>query len=463
MKSNRFALFACLAATAFLTGCDDGPILPVEDPTTSTTTPLPNPTELFQWTTEEKQIGFSHAVDLYPTTAFLAEAGEPLATTTMPSVTYEYGGKTRTIDDYIAREKVTGLLVMKDGKIALERYEHGMDENTLWESFSVAKSIVSTLIGVALKEGKIGSLEDAVDDPRYIPELAGSAYHGVTIRNLLRMASGVQWRESEYEDPTSDAYYILATCLGNRTPGCTLDRILTLPRAIDEVTKQPVEQGKVWHYSTGEAYLSGLLLQRATGVSLSQYLEEKIWKPGKMEHEGVWIRESETGDDFGGIGFNATLRDYGRFAQFIMDNGLLANGTNPLPDNWVKDATTWFAPSAIPNFADNGQYGYMWWFYPAYDDGINNPSPLMTKTGPVPLQNTTSPTPVQLTNRTSDWTFSGYGIYGQMMAINQLERVIVIQWSTWDLADPTDLTVSPDDPYNEEGVFVNAVIDALHN
>jgi CubicO group peptidase (beta-lactamase class C family) len=353
--------------------------------------------------------------------------------------------------------------VLKDGKIALERYARGVTERTLWQSMSIAKSVVSTLVGIALKEGKIGSLDDAIDDARYIPELAGSAYQGVTIRNMLQMASGVEWRESPYEDPTSDAYYILATCIGNRTSGGTLDRMLGLRRVVDPVTGRPVEQGTVWHYSTGEAFLTGLLLQRATGVSIAQYLEQKLWKPAHMEHDGVWIRESDGGVSFGGIGFNATLRDYGRFGQLILNNGVLPNGQSLLPANWVKDATTWFAPSAIPGFADNGEYGYMWWFYPAWDDGINNPSPLTTKTGPVPLQNTTAPTAVQLTNRTSDWTFAGYGIYGQMLAINQREKVVLVQWSTWDLADPVDLTVSPEDPYNEESVFVNAVIDALHH
>lgn len=420
----------------------------------------PDPTKLFQWSTQEKITGFSHNSSIYATETFHAPLISSLVTKmTMPSVTYQYGGGTRTIDDYMVREKVSGLLVMKNGKIALERYANGMNENTLWESFSIAKSIVSTLIGAAVKDGKM-NLDTAIDV--YIPELAPSAYHGVTLRNILRMASGVQWKESEYEDPTSDSNYILAYCLGNKIPNCTLNRMISLPRAVDPLTGQPVPQGTVWHYNTGEAFLAGLALQRATGKTIGQYLESKLWKPLKTEDDGVWIRESTNGVSFGGIGFNATLRDYGRFAQFIMNGGYFSNNTTPLPANWVRDATTWFAPSAIPGFADNGQYGYMWWFYPAYDDGINNPSPLMTNTGPVALQNTTATTSVQLTNRTSDWTFSGYGIYGQMMAINQLEQVVVMQWSTWDLADPVDLTVSPDDPYNEEGVFVNAVINALH-
>jgi CubicO group peptidase (beta-lactamase class C family) len=422
---------------------------------------LPDPAELFQWSTKDKLVGYSHSADLYATETFHAGASVPLGKISMPLLTYEYAGKKRSIDDYMEREKVAGLLVLKNGKIALERYGPGIDKNTIWEMKSVGKSVVSTLIGIALKEGKIGSLNDAVDT--YIPELKGSAYEGVTILNLLRMTSGVEWNESPYGDPTSDSNYILAHCIGTRTEGCTLERILSLKRAIDPQTNQPAEQGNLWHYSTGEAYLSGLLLERATGKSIAQYLEEKIWKPAKMEHDGVWILESDGGTTFGGIGFNATLRDCGRFGQFILNNGVLPDGSNLLPPNWVKDATTWSAPSAIPYFADNGQYGYMWWFYPAWDDGINNASPLMTKTEAAQLQNTTAPGSVQLTGRTSDWTFSAYGIYGQLIAINQLENVVVVQWSTWEAADPVDLGDFPANPYNEESVFVNAVIDALHD
>lgn len=423
---------------------------------------LPDPTLLFEWTTQEKQVGFSHSTSIYATETVHAGPSTALPKISMPPVIYQYAGQFRNVDDYIASQKVTGLLVMKDGKIALERYAGGATALTLWESKSVGKSVLSTLVAIALKEGKIGSLDDAIDDNRYVPELQGSAYHGVTIRNLLRMASGVSWQESPYEDPSSDAHYILSTCIGERIPGCTLARLLSKTRAVDPATGQEIPQGTVWNYNTGEAFLVGLALQRATGQTIGQYLEQKIWKPAKMERDGAWILESNGGVSFGGIGFNATLRDYGRFANFILKNGQLPNGTNPLPANWVQSATTWFAPSAIPDFADNGQYGYMWWFSASYNDFINNPSPVKTKTGPVPLQNTTAPIAVKLSNRTSDWTFFGYGIYGQLIAINQLEGVVVVQWSTWDLADPLDLDVSPENPYNEENTFINAVINALH-
>lgn len=424
------------------------------------TNALPDPTELFQWSTMDKLVGFSHTKDIYASEAFHAGFSVPLEKINAPSFTYDYAGKKRTVDDYMEREKVAGLLVLKNGKIAIERYAPGIDKNTIWDSKSVGKSVVSTLIGIALKEGKIKSLNDAIDT--YIPELKGSAYDGVTIQNILRMASGVAWKESLYGDPTSDSNYILGHCIGTKTAGCTLERILSLKRAIDPATGQPVAQGTVWNYSTGEAFIAGLLLERATGKSIAKYLEEKLWKPAQMEHDGVWMLESNGGISFGGIGFNATLRDYGRFGQFILNNGQLPDGSNALPSNWVKDATTWFAPSAIPYFADNGQYGYFWWFYPAWDDGINTPLPLMTKTNSGQLQNTTAPASVQLTGRTSDWTFSAYGIYGQLISINQLENVVVVQWSMWENPDPVDLNEFPSDPYNEESVFVNAVIDALH-
>jgi len=420
----------------------------------------PDPAQLFQWTTDQKLYGFSHTADLYANEPFHAGKGSALIKDVPVKVNYQYGGTTRSVDDYVVSQKAAGLLVLKKGKVALEWYAPGINETTLWESKSVGKSVVSTLMGAALKEGKIKSLDDKVE--LYIPELKGSAYEGVTLRNMIRMASGVAWVEDPYEDPSTDANHILAAGLASGKAGNMLQYMKGLKRAVDKDGK-PVEQGTVWNYNTGEAFLSGLVVQRATGKTLSKYLEEKIWKPAQMEHDGLWILESKGGVSFGGIGFNATLRDYGRFAQFVLGNGVLPNGTSALPARWVQDATTWFGPSALPDFADNGQYGYMWWFSPAFDDEVNQAAPLTTKTGPVDVQKTTAKTSKVLSNRTSDWTFVAFGIYGQMIAINQLENVVVVQWSTWDNSDPVELEKFPTDPYNEESVFLNAVIDALHD
>lgn len=433
---------------------------------------FPDPTEVLTWNPPTRIVGASHSANIYATETFHAAPGcSPLPHMQAPNVKYVYHRKrneaatadaheVNDVDDYMRHENAVGLLVMKDGKIAIEKYAPGINEHTLWQSMSVAKSVVSTLVGCAVKDGTI-RLDATID--QYIPELKGSAYEGVLVQNILRMCSGVKWNE-DYEDPNSDGWYVLATVLGKRMKGATLERMRSLPRDTNPDTGRPYQQGEVWHYSTGEAYLMGLALERATGVSLAKYLERKIWQPAKMEQSGVWIKEADDGGCFGGIGFNATLRDYGRFAQLVLNNGVLPDGTHLLPDNWVKDATTWVAAknSPIPGFCDNGEYGYMWWFYPAWDDGYNVASPLTTKTGPVPLQNTTAPEAVQLTNRTSDWTFSGYGIFGQMMAINPIEKTIVIQFGTWPMPDPVNLEKYPQDLYNEESVFVNAVIDALH-
>ena len=140
-----------------------------------------------------------------------------------------------------------------------------------------------------------------------------------------------------------------------------------LSRAVDG-SNVPVAPGTVFHYSTGDAFLSGLVVQRATGMTLEQYLEQKIWQPFGMESDGNWW--SVNGMSFGGSGFSATLRDYVRFGLFVSQNGVLSDGTKVLPDNWINDAITWSSASASAGYADNGQYGYMWWFNPAYDNGL---------------------------------------------------------------------------------------------
>jgi CubicO group peptidase (beta-lactamase class C family) len=293
---------------------------------------------------------------------------------------------------------------------------------------------------------------------------------------MLYMQSGVAWNE-DYLNPSSDRNQI-TNCYVNRVPNCIVPYMASLPRAIDPNTGQPAVQGAVWNYSTGEGYLVGLAVQRATGESLAEFVEETVWKPYGMEHDGLWLRESNDGPDFGAAGFNATLRDYARFGKFVRDNGFVRNGPfgftaeprgedrgggyDALPAHWVRDAITWTASSAAPGYADNGQYGYFWWFNPAYDDGINMPLPLATKTS-APLQNSTASTVIPITGTTADWTFMALGIYGQMIAINQLENLVIVQWATWDLPDPTDVTVTPSDPYNEEAALANALCDALHD
>src|SRR5260221_8964886 len=180
----------------------------------------------------------------------------------LADLTFEVGDVRLSLSDYMARRRTAGLLILKHGEIALERYGMGNGPESRWTSCSTAKSITATLVGTALHDGAIGSLDDRCE--QYLPRLRGSAYEGVTIRNLLRMCSGVAWREDNDAD----------------WPGSVLDLLCKLPSA------QP--QGVVFNYSTGESCLIGALVVAATGRPLADYCAETIWGPARMEADGDW-------------------------------------------------------------------------------------------------------------------------------------------------------------------------------
>jgi CubicO group peptidase (beta-lactamase class C family) len=370
------------------------------------------------WPFEQKVDEFRNAARDHATQAFTHAAARPLPAygAVAPRIAYTLRGRSYGTDDYVQRMQLTGLLVLKDGAIVLERYAHGNDEHTLWDSKSVGKSIVSTLVGVALREGRIPSLDVKATD--YLPELAGSGYKNVSLKQLLQMSSGVGYDEDDHA-PGSDVARI-SGCLKAREAGCILRHMASLPSV--------AEPGTVWNYSSGEAHLTALLLQRATGMNIADYLGQKIWRPYGMEADGFWLAESDKGPAFGGGGFNATLRDYGRFGLYLLNDGVLTDGTKTLPDRWLRDATRYTAKS-------QGIYGYMWWFNPVDETLGDGAGPASTPT--------------------SDWTFSAIGVHGQLIAINQKERMVIVQWAAWDQP-------SPDFRYNEQAAFVNAVALALH-
>ena len=493
LTSAAIGLLCLWAVSACRDAAQSTPAQQVEPPNTATVsataTGLPEIGKLFSWTISQKVAGFSHSADIMPTEPFLASGHAvalPRASSDLVarvnSLAYQFGKnpdgatkKNNTIDDYMAHNQVTGLLIIKDGAIVTERYAMGLDERTVWDSKSAGKSVVSTLIGAAVKDGFIKSLDDPVD--RYVPEMTGTAYEGVTLRNLLRMSSGVKWNEN-YLDPKSDIDTDVA-CMASRVANCTLNHLKSLKRARRFRIGPQVPQGTVWHYSTGDAFISGLVVQRATGMSLAKYLQLKIWQPYGMEANGVWWLDAPGGVGSGGGGFNATLRDYGRFGLFVMNNGVLADGTHVLPDTWMRDATTYTAEAVVPKFGPYGVYGYMWWHYPAHDDNLNDPGPLVTGIA-APLPYTTVNAGMPAADRekamiaslgrggdAGDWTFSAVGVYGQMIAVNPRENLVVVQWAVWDKPSPSCCNKSSPifdarDQYDERAVFVNAVTKVLH-
>ena len=243
--------------------------------------------------------------------------------------------------DYFSRNRVASLLVLTRGRIAFERHEFGNDESSRWMSMSMAKSISTTLVGAAIHAGAIGSVDESLT--RYLPQLAGTAYDGVSIRHVLQMTSGVRWNDT-HTDPRSERCRMLELQI-QQQPDAILRYVAQLPRV--------AAPGTVWNYSTGETHVVGALLRAATGRWAADYLSEKIWSKLGMESDASWWLEAPAGLEVAGSGVSATLRDYGRFGLFILNDGVIC-GERVLPDGWVQEAT---APRKIGG--TRVDYGYM--------------------------------------------------------------------------------------------------------
>ncbi len=301
---------------------------------------FPTSPNALTWSQTQRDAGF-RALDRLPILARSAEiAPSPNPLALPPGKPLAIPG----LDEYMAGQHAAGIVILQDGKVRLERYGLGFDAAGRWTSFSVAKSLTSTLVGAAVQDGAIKSLEDKVS--QYVPDLRGSAYDDVTIRQLLTMSSGVGWNE-DYEDPNSDVSRFNVV---RPDPGvdATVSYMRKLPRAH--------KPGEVWLYNTGETNLVGVLVSSATGKPLSQYLQEKIWQPAGMEAKATWLK-GKTGHEIAGCCIQAATRDFARFGLFV-----LANGKQITPPGWFAEATTKQKDIGVPGKG----YGFLWW---TYDDG----------------------------------------------------------------------------------------------
>ncbi|MGM9482399.1 serine hydrolase domain-containing protein [Roseateles sp. NT4] len=318
-------------------------------PASASSTPAPVGGGVLFWSFEQQKAGYPHMEDQFPTR--LVKRGAtvtPLPVADKPlELTFKVADQTWTVDDYMARNRAAGLLVLKDGRVVLERYGLGQTPQMRWTSFSVAKSFSSTLVGAAIREGRIKSLDDAIT--AYLPGLKGSAYEGVTIRQLLNMTSGVRWNE-DYGDPNSDvARFANEPSVNGSDPVVTY--MARLPRE--------AAPGSKWVYKTGETNLVGSLVRAATGRTLSDYLSEKVWQPLGMEGDAYWMLD-RSGAEIAGCCLSVTLRDYGRFALFFMRGARLPDGRALVPDGWVEQATT-TTREATEVLQGRGGYGLQWW------------------------------------------------------------------------------------------------------
>ncbi len=331
----------------------------------------------------------------------------PVARAPLPAMQIVVDGMEYSLSDFLELNRVAGLLVLHDGQVKLEQYRFGNTERTRWMSMSVAKSVMSTLFGVALRDGLIGSLTDPVT--RYVPSLTGSAYDGVSVRDVLMMASGVQWSET-YTDPASDRRRLLEAQIAQQ-PGGALGIMRALPRA--------AEPGYVNNYNTGETQVAAEVLRNALGRPLAAFLHDRIWEPFGMEADATWWLDSPDGVEIGGSGFSATLRDYGRFGLFVLEHGLV-DGESILPEGWMEDAST-------PKVLNGGaplDYGYLWW-------------------------------PGTSAAARRDRAYLGRGIHGQYLYVNPVTQVVVVVWSAQP--HPTG------DGVVDEWAFFEAVDQVLRN
>ena len=332
------------------------------------------------WTQAEREFGFSRWDSIFP--ARVVKRGtrvHPLPDGAPIRAFLAGGSAAQKLEEYAAAYQLAGLVVLQEGKIRLERYAFGQNAGAKWTSFSVAKSLTSTLLGAAIKDGYITSVDEPVT--KYIAGLRGSAYEGVTIRQLLTMTSGVKWNE-DYTDTTADVSRFYSAPLD---PGmdATVSYMRKLPRESPPGTK--------WVYKTGETNLLGVLVAEATKKPLAEYLSEKIWGPYGMEKDGSWILD-RTSHEQAGCCFQATLRDFARVGQFILD-GARIDGRSIVADGWLEAATR----KQIETNRPGRGYGYQWW---TNDDG----------------------------------TFDAIGIYGQMIHIDPKRHMVVAMNSVWTVA-----------------------------
>ena len=306
---------------------------------------FPTNRDVLFWKESQRDAAF-RALDRLPFLAahrVVAASGTPSALPPGPPLTLPLD-----VDAYMQTQRNAGLVVLHRGQLRLERYGLGFDAQGRWTSFSVAKSLTATLVGAAVRDGHIKSMDDKVSD--YVQELKGSAYDDVTLRQLLTMTSGVQWTE-DYSDPNSDV-----AKFNNHKPqdgmNATASYLRTLPRAAPAGTR--------FLYSTGETNLVGILLSRAVKKPLATYAAEKIWVPAGMEQQATWIL-SKTGQEISGCCVQASTRDFARLGQFVL-NGAKVNGQSIVPDGWLAEATTARVGIGQPGSG----YGYQWW---TFDDG----------------------------------------------------------------------------------------------
>ena len=339
------------------------------------------------WTQAQHTARFSQMYEIFPADR-VAHGSHVHALPQGAALTPRWDDGATTLASYMKQYHLAGVMVLQDGRIRLQRYAAGFGPQQRWTSFSVAKSVTSTLLGIALRRGDIHSLHDTLGT--YIPQLRHSAYAKVTVEQLLTMTSGVRWNE-DYADPHSDVAQMYRSACENGQP-----------HVISYLAKLPREwpAGTHWNYNTAETDLLGILVQRATRKSLASFLSQTIWKPYGMAADAYWLKDECDGSDTGGSGLSATLADYARIGQFMLDGGRI-DGKPVIADVWMHGALRRQQDVDSPGRG----YGYLWW-------------------------------------TDADGSYAAIGIYGQLVYVDPARKLVIVQVGAWPQADSKSLMAS---------------------
>jgi CubicO group peptidase (beta-lactamase class C family) len=308
----------------------------------------------------------------------------PLGEPVKAPETYTFDGEARSFEEFFTQTDTSALLLLEAGKVRYERYALTGGAQVPWLSASVAKSFVSALVGIAIEEGHIGGVDDMISD--YLKVEPGSAYDGVAIKDVLQMSSGARWNE-DYSDPDSDIYGLSVAMAG----------VGSLESFVGAMSRES-EPGTVCRYSSGDTQALGLLLIKATGRSVADYMQEKLCEPLGMQSPGYWVVDGE-GVEATFAMLNLTARDFARIGELYRNGGQI-DGRQIVPSEWVRTSTSVQAPHLEPGKPVVGDhhfglgYGYQWWL-PAGDDG----------------------------------EFSAIGVYNQFVYVDPSREVVIVKLS----------------------------------
>ncbi|MCW2389650.1 CubicO group peptidase (beta-lactamase class C family) [Sphingobium sp. B11D3B] len=355
-KVAQVASFGLLAAGSALSGqaayAQDKPAVPTSCEPDSRATPAIR--ELRRTFIDAKINALTfHSIDSIFNTVPVKAGGQavPLRSSQHPlDFAYKYKGELVPAQDALERTFTNALIILKDGKIVHETYRNFTGLQTRFLSMSTAKSITSILVGAALADGHIKSVDEQI--VAYVPELKNTAFDGATIRDLLLMRSGADREDNYQPDSASDAARLREEIM-----------VLNCRRSVDEalLAKRADKPGKTFRYSTLNTNILGWVLENATGKPINEYMSERLWRPLGAEADGFFLTDGppSRGRATNGMGFNAVARDYARLGQMMLDEGRVGS-RQIIPADWVRASTIPTYPEPVAQGQDQG-YQYQWW------------------------------------------------------------------------------------------------------